>query len=54
MISYGVKMPRLGTNDGKNAIIAIPPINEQKRIRDKFDIVAPLFDKIQNNLNNYK
>ena len=52
MISYGVKMPRLGTNDGKNAIIAIPPINEQKRIRDKFDIVAPLFDKIQNNLNN--
>ena len=52
MISYGVKMPRLGTNDGKNAIIAIPPINEHKRIRDKFDIVAPLFDKIQNNLNN--
>ena len=52
MISYGVKMPRLGTNDGKNAIIAIPPINEQKRIRDKFDIVAPLFDKIQNNWNN--
>ena len=52
MISYGVKMSRLGTNDGKNAIIAIPPINEQKRIRDKFDIVAPLFDKIQNNLNN--
>ena len=52
MISYGVKMPRLGTNDGKNAIIAIPPINEQKQIRDKFDIVAPLFDKIQNNLNN--
>ena len=30
----------------------IPPINEQKRIRDKFDIVAPLFDKIQNNWNN--
>ena len=52
MISYGVKMPRLGTNDGKNAIIAIPPINEKKRILDKFDIVAPLFDKIQNNLNN--
>ena len=52
MISYGVKMPRLGTNDGKNAIIAIPPINEQKRIRDKFDIVSPLFYKIQNNVNN--
>ena len=52
MISYGVKMPRLGTNDGKNAIIAIPPIKEQKRIRDKFDIITPLFDIIQKNINN--
>ena len=30
--SYGVKMPRLGTADGKKAVIAIPPIEEQKRI----------------------
>ena len=30
--SYGVKMPRLGTADGKKAIISIPPIEEQKRI----------------------
>ncbi len=30
--SYGVKMPRLGTSDGKKAIISIPPIEEQKRI----------------------
>ena len=45
-------MPRLGTNDGKNAIIAIPPIKEQKRIRDKFDIITPLFDIIQKNINN--
>ena len=30
--SYGVKMPRLGTADGKKAIISIPPIEEQKQI----------------------
>ena len=30
--SYGVKMPRLGTTDGKNAIIPVPPVKEQKRI----------------------
>ena len=30
--SYGVKMPRLGTEDGKKAIISIPPAEEQKRI----------------------
>ena len=30
--SYGVKMPRLGTADGKKAIISVPPIEEQKRI----------------------
>ncbi|HJJ80228.1 MAG TPA: restriction endonuclease subunit S, partial [Methanocorpusculum sp.] len=30
--SYGVKMPRLGTADGKKAIISIPPIKEQERI----------------------
>ena len=30
--SYGVKMPRLGTADGKKALIPIPPIEEQKQI----------------------
>ena len=30
--SYGVKMPRLGTADGKKAIISVPPLEEQKRI----------------------
>jgi len=32
---YGVKMPRLGTNDAKKAIIPIPPIAEQVRIVKK-------------------
>lgn len=32
---YGVKMPRLGTNDAKNAIIPVPPVAEQARISRK-------------------
>ncbi len=35
LISYGLKMPRLGTNDGKNAVIALPPLGEQTRIVEK-------------------
>ena len=31
-LSYGMKMPRLGTNDGKNACIPLPPLKEQKEI----------------------
>ncbi|MBQ6263997.1 MAG: restriction endonuclease subunit S [Clostridia bacterium] len=43
MISYGVKMPRLGTDDGKRVLISIPPITEQRRIFEKVD---ELLDKI--------
>ena len=32
---HGVKMPRLGTNDARKAIIPIPPIKEQHRIIQK-------------------
>ena len=30
--SYGVKMPRLGTDDGKRWLVAVPPMGEQHRI----------------------
>ena len=30
--SYGVKMPRLGTEDGKRWFVAVPPLAEQDRI----------------------
>ncbi|MGL4483983.1 MAG: restriction endonuclease subunit S [Anaerovoracaceae bacterium] len=30
--SYGVKMPRLGTQDGKKTMFPLPPLDEQKRI----------------------
>lgn len=32
---YGVKMPRLGTNDMIKTIIPIPPLNEQQKIVKK-------------------
>jgi len=35
--SYGVKMPRLGTTDGKKSLFALPPLTEQKRIADAID-----------------
>ena len=39
--SYGVKMPRLGTDDGKNAYFALPPINEQQKIIQKVKELLP-------------
>ena len=30
--SYGVKMPRLGVDDGKRWLVAVPPLAEQRRI----------------------
>ena len=45
-ISYGVKMPRLGTTDGAYSIIAIPPLTEQNLISKKvqfcIDIISNL------------
>lgn len=35
-LMYGVKMPRLGTNDMKCTIIPIPPLEEQQRIVNKY------------------
>ena len=48
MISYGVKMPRLGTEDGKKALIAMPPIEEQERIADKYESLKPMILNLKN------
>lgn len=49
--SYGVKMPRLGTLDGKKAVLTVPPINEQKRIADKVSQLFSLLDSIAEKAN---
>ena len=44
--SYGVKMPRLGTTDGKKAIFSLPPLSEQKRIVETIDFCFMQLNKI--------
>ena len=43
--SYGVKMPRLGTADGRKAIFPLPPIEEQHRIANS---ISRYFIQIDN------
>lgn len=43
--SYGVKMPRVSTTDAKNALVPIPPVEEQKRIVKKLEEILPLIEE---------
>ncbi len=40
--AYGVKMPRLGSQQGNNALFPLPPLAEQVRIAAKLDEAMPL------------
>ena len=44
-LSYGVKMPRLGTEDGKNALFPLPPLAEQNRIVAAIEQFMPLIEE---------
>ena len=44
--SYGVKMPRLGTKDAKAALIPIPPLEEQRRIVEKLNVLFKDLDRL--------
>ena len=48
--SYGVKMPRLGTADGKKAVISVPPVKEQKRIVMAIELAFAQLASIAENL----
>ncbi len=43
--AYGVKMPRLGSKQGNNALIPIPPKNEQLRIVAKIESIIPAIER---------
>ena len=43
--SYGVKMPRLGTEDGKRALFPLPPLAEQRRIVAKIEELLSHLDE---------
>ena len=46
--AYGVKMPRLGSKQGNNALIPIPPVQEQYRIVERIKVLQPLIDTYGN------
>ena len=43
-VTYGVKMPRVGTETMTELLVPIPPISEQKRIVEKLNEVTPLIE----------
>ena len=44
-------MPRLSTTDGKKAVFAVPPINEQIRIVETIETAFSQLDAIAESLN---
>jgi type I restriction enzyme, S subunit len=45
--SYGMKMPRLSTDDARQAPFPLPPLAEQKRIVTKVDELMALCDRLE-------
>lgn len=45
--SYGMKMPRLGTEDARTALLPLPPLEEQARIVARVDELMRLCDALE-------
>ena len=43
---YGVKMPRLGTSDGRKAWFPLPPVNEQRRIIEAIENIVAMLENL--------
>ena len=47
-LTYGMDMPRLGTNDAKNLLIPLPPLSEQQAIVEKLTRLLAEIDALDN------
>lgn len=54
MLTYGVKMPRLGTNEAKQIFVPLPPLSEQQRIVSAIEKAFEQIDIIEKNKLNLK
>ena len=45
--TYGINLPRLGTEDARSALFPLPPFEEQKRIVAKVDQLMALCDELE-------
>ena len=45
--SYGMKMPRLGTDDARNSVFPLPPLAEQSRIVTRVEELMRLCDALE-------
>lgn len=43
--AYGVKMPRLGSKQGNNALMPLPPFKEQARIAEQLANITPIVNR---------
>ena len=46
-VTYGVKMPRVGTDTMINLLIPLPSLAEQKRIVEKLEQLLPLCERLK-------
>jgi len=46
-VTYGVKMPRVGTDTMTELLIPLPPLDEQKRIVAKLEELIPLIERLK-------
>ncbi|MHB9153312.1 MAG: restriction endonuclease subunit S [Spirochaetales bacterium] len=49
--SYGMKMPRLGTEDARKSFFPLPPVSEQSRIVSRVQALMAVLDRLEDQMN---